>query len=107
MCSSRKNDSPIYEIPIFNHFNNFNKNRTPPPVPPRRRRLIKIESGELVPSTMHQINQTQQTSQIKNNTVILYDKANNTNNEIEPLFTVEINIKNERNGVSSNRKIYL
>lgn len=56
---------------------------------------------------MHQINQTQQTSQIKNNTVILYDKANNTNNEIEPLFTVEINIKNERNGVSSNRKIYL
>jgi hypothetical protein len=123
-CSSKKNASPIYEIPISNKFNTFEPilinetmriNRTPPPLPPRRRRFIRLESGELIPSRMHEkVNENNKYdyANVLEDNKLNYKKMfipenNKEKEEIEPLFTVNISIKNERNGVISTRKVFL
>jgi hypothetical protein len=131
-CCSRHNisHSPsehIYELP---QYDNVGRDSIPPPIPPpRRTRLLLDDYGYLHPpnqtnklllnllkfntkSSLFNSSPTCQNSfgdstLLKNSIRSLPTSFTDVRTEIEPLFTVELKIKNERSGMTINRKIFM
>ncbi len=125
-CCSRNNISRspsehIYELPQYNKIGSVIL--SPPVPPPRRTRLLLDDYGCLHPPT-NQLNTIKLNTKPSFNSLhtcklSLKDRSLSSNSmpscstftsihtEIEPLFTVELKIKNERTGLTINRKMFM